>query len=308
MKNSINAFRRFNRYYTNHTGLLQRYLPGGETNLSEARILLEIGHEPGTTAADLGRRIAMDRGQLSRILKKMTKNQLVRKNGVPSGRKAIPLYLTETGEELLRHLEQAADEQARKLLAPLPPADRSRVITAMADLEKAFSPAPESSDPAPGIRESRPGDLGWVLMRHGQVYAQEYGFDTDFERYVLEGMLPYAEQADAPGNRLWIAEHRGKALGCVAIARDSKEEAQLRWFLVEPEARGYGLGKELLRTALEFCREQGFSRVFLLTIDILPAARHLYESFGFRVTESTPVRHWGRSFCDERWELQLTEG
>lgn len=306
MNTCISAYRRFNRFYTNHTGLLRHYLPGGQTTLSEARILLEIGHAPGITATELGRKLAMDRGQLSRILKKMAQKQLVRKKGVPAGRNPIPLFLTDDGNHLLYELEKASNDHAQALLTPLAPATRTRIVNAMQEIEQAFDSAQSPSPLQPVIRTSRAGDLGWVLMRHGQLYAQEYGFNAEFEKYVLQGMLPFAEQADLPGNELWIAEQAGTALGAIAVMRTTREEAQLRWFVVEPTARGTGLGKQLLRTALKFCREQAFTRVFLLTLDILPAARHLYESFGFRLTNSTPACHWGHSFCDERWERELT--
>ncbi len=302
----IDAFRSFNRFYTNQIGLLQPCLPGGAATLSEARILFEIASAPEITAAELGRTLAMDRGQLSRILKTLEKKQLIRKHGQPSGRKPVPLTLTDTGTQLLRQLEQAANTQARNILAPMDGSTRRRIIAAMREIGKNLGVAP-GDVPKAAIRTSRPGDLGWVLMRHGQLYAEEYGFDADFECYVLQGMLPFSQQADMPGNMLWIAEQAATPLGSIAVMRNSEEEAQLRWFFVEQEARGAGLGKELLRTALDFCRENGFSQVFLLTIDILPAARHLYASFGFQVVASTPVRHWGHSFNDERWELRLSQ-
>ncbi len=302
---NIHAFRRFNRFYTNQIGLLQHYLPGGEATLSEARILFEIGRNPETTAANLGRTLTMDRGQLSRTLKKLEKKGLVRKHGQPAGRKPVPLTLSDLGTELLEKLEQASNDQAKGILAPLDNTARTRMISAMEEIEQLFGNAPERKD-AVCLRAGLPGDLGWVLMRHGQIYAEEYGFAADFEGYVMQGMLPFSQQADQPGNRLWIAEQNAHPLGSIAVARCNREEAQLRWFLVEPDARGAGLGKKLIRAALDFCREHGFSRVFLLTIDILPAARHLYASFGFQVVASTPMRQWGQSFCDERWELQLS--
>jgi DNA-binding MarR family transcriptional regulator/GNAT superfamily N-acetyltransferase len=302
MDSDIARFRRFNRFYTRLLGLLGKEFLGGPFTLTEARLLFELEGSPGVTAAELGARLAMDPGQVSRILAGFMRRELVRKATLREDRRSAGLWLTAAGSAAMRALEARSEAQAAGLLVPLGAPARRELSRAMETIETALGAA--GSQPATVIGENGPGGLGYVLASHGRLYHQEYGFDADFERYVCAGLARYLE-ADQARSRLWIASAGAAPLGSIAMVA-SGEAAQLRWFLVEPGQRGRGLGRSLLDHALSFARAKGFARVFLWTLDILPAARRLYQSAGFRCLETRPrAMLFGREMAEERWELAL---
>lgn len=303
MHADIARFRRFNRFYTRLLGLLGKEFLGGPFTLTEARLLFEIDDRPGVTAAELGACLAMDAGQVSRILSGFSRRELVRKAILPADRRRSGLWLTAGGQEAMRTLAARSEAQAAGLLAPLGAAGRTALGRAMETVEAALGAAGGAS-PAPVIGAAGPGGLGYVLASHGRLYHLEYGFTAEFDRYVCAGLARYLE-ADQECSRVWLATSGGVPAGSIAIVAADRE-AQLRWFLVEPEARGRGLGRCLLEEALVFARGKGFTRVFLWTLDILPAARRLYQSAGFRCVETRPrALLFGREMAEERWELIL---
>ncbi len=353
MATSYARFRAFNRFWTRVLGLFSRRLLGGPLGLAEARVLWDIGHDPGATAAALAADLGMDRGQLSRLLGRLTEKGLIRRRAAPSGRRPAPLAITERGQALLADLEAAADRQAGTILDPLAPRDLARLLAILDEAQALLSPGPEASgvpqegeqavspdassvsdaardpgsaplpavaqDMARGsvqdmtpaeppkilIRPARPGDMGWVIQRHALIYASEWGFGPEFERYVLLG-LAASLQSRSGRKGLWIAEREGEALGSVGVVEATANQAQLRWLLVEPAARGLGLGRALVEQALAHCREHGFASVFLWTLRALEPARRLYASLDFSLAEEKPGLMGGQPHVEERWELRLT--
>lgn len=297
------AIRQFNRFYTRVLGLFQPKLMGSEQTLIEARILYEVWQHPGISSADITRLLDMDRGQLSRVISKLVKQDLIHKEEKHAGRRGIPLTLTAEGERLTRKLNAMSEQQMADLIQPLEPAARERLVSAMQNITAALSgnahPRPEVS-----VRESRPGDMGWVIQRHCDLYGATHGFDKDFEKYVLLGLAEFI-QRDAGRSKLWIAEQDGNRLGCIAVVEQEDNQAQLRWLLVEPQARGLGVGRKLSETLTTFCREQHYDSIFLWTIDSLEPARKLYQSIGFELAESIDSTMGGEPCVEQRWELML---
>ena len=150
----------------------------------------------------------------------------------------------------------------------------------------------------------KPGDVGTLVLLHGAIYAKEHGFDHTFEAYVAEPLAAFV-RSPTPRERLWIAEQDGCIVGCIAIVSCSPEVAQLRFFLVDPSARGHGLGKQLLAEAVAFARAQGYRSIILWTVSALVAAARLYERAGFQKVEKAPGKRWGAQVIEERYEMNL---
>lgn len=305
MQETIQAFRSFNRFYTRLLGLLNRTPSGLSAPLAEARALFEINNTPGLCAAELSRSLGMDRSQLSRILARLIKQGHVQRQGEPAGRKSLPLFITAQGRELLYSLEQAATEQAASLLEDLSPQQLNRLREALQTVQTLLGRAEtHPSTAAVTLREADSGDLGWIIARHAEYYGREFGFSRDFEAYVLRTLAEHLQQA-SHRSRIWIAEQAGVRLGSMGVVQVSDTRAQLRWLLVEPEARGLGLGKKLFTTALEFCKACGYQEAFLWTIADLGAARTLYTAQGLEIIESKPGIMGGKEMIEECWACKL---
>lgn len=305
MQETITALRRFNRFHTRLMGLFSRRLLDSPLNLAEARALYEIVASPGVSAADLSRELGMDRGQLSRILARLLKQDLVTRQGRPTGRKALPLHPTEQGRTLLATLEDAADKQAAALLAPLDVKDRERLREALDEVRAILGDSlSQGVKRKVTLREAASGDLGWIITRHAETYGCEHGFSQEFEAYVLLGMAEYLRQ-DTGRSQVWVAELDGAAAGSVGVVELSKTRAQLRWLLVEPWARGLGLGRKLVARALAFGQKQGFKELVLWTLRDLHAARRLYASMSFELRETKKGLMGGRAMTEECWVCTL---
>jgi len=306
---TIQAFRRFNRFYTRLLGLFNRHLLGTPLSLAEARTLFEINVSPGVSAAALSRGLGMDRGQLSRILSRLLKQDLIERRGSPAGRKALPLYPTPQGRRILKALETAADIQAAKLIGALDERKSTRLQAALSEVEALLEAQNRESVPDQSdirLREVATGDLGWIVTRHAEVYEREFGFTQEFETYVLLGLAEYVKK-DRSGSRVWIAEHGSAAVGSIGIVELPRSRSQLRWLLVEPHARGLGVGRKLVDRAVSFCRKQKYHQVLLWTLKDLTAARTLYASFGFELTEEKKGIMGGRPMIEECWTLTLAD-
>lgn len=301
----INAFRHFNRFYTRVLGLFSPRIIGSDKTLVEARILYELWQRPGLSSADLGRLLDMDRGQLSRVLARLARQGLVAKPEKHAGRRAIPLDLTAEGLAQMLRLDALSSEQARGLLEPLGPQGRSRLALAMAEIEGLLAHGGPAPDPAGVVlRAARTGELGWLIHRYALLHRESHGFNEEFEKYLVLGMAEYLDGA-SPGSRLWVAEREGDILGCIAIVDKGAGVAQLRWLVVEPHARGLGLGRRLVERAVAFAREAGHRRIFLWTIDSLTPAITLYRSVGFVRTEIKRGLMGGVELTEERMDLEL---
>jgi DNA-binding MarR family transcriptional regulator/GNAT superfamily N-acetyltransferase len=308
----IDAVRAFNRFHTRAVGALDEDLLDSGFSLTQVRVLYELAQRAESVASQLGDTLGIDSGYLSRILKGFRRNGLIAVRPAGDDRRRHALALTAHGRKALAPLQAAARDQARRWLAPLSPHDRQSVVQAMATLHRLLSHLePEAALPArPAaatvvLRGHRPGDMGWVVQRHAVLYAREYGWDQRFEAMIAGIVARFIERFDATGERCWIAERDGEPLGSVFVVRHSRKVAQLRLLLVEPSARGLGLGRTLVREAIRFAREAGYRRMVLWTNDVLDAARHIYQQEGFVLTRSEPHRSFGHALVGQYWSLDL---
>jgi DNA-binding MarR family transcriptional regulator/N-acetylglutamate synthase-like GNAT family acetyltransferase len=313
----IADIRRFNRFYTQKIGVLQEGLLDSAYSLAEVRVLYELAHwrdqvdreatTPSPSASRLAARLGLDEGYLSRLLRGFEKRRLiVRKPSPDDGREHI-LSLTPRGWKALAPLELRARRQVAAMLAPLSGLERSRLASAMTTIERSLAPRPaKPKAPAYTLRSLRPGDIGWVTHRHGVLYAEEYGYDGHFEALVAEIAAHFVQAFDVERERCWIAERGGEILGCVFLVSKSATVAKLRLLLVEPNARGLGLGARLVDECITFARQAGYRKIVLWTQSELLAARRIYEQRGFRRVAEEPHHSFGRHLVAETWELRLS--
>lgn len=304
-KDDIRAVRAFNRFYTQRIGVLDPYL-GSELALTQVRVLYELAHRDQPTAAELGRDLALDAGYLSRILRNFeTRGWLARVPSPADARQSL-LKLTDAGHEAFAPLQQKSRDQAAALLGALPAADQRRLIEAMATVQRLLNPAPVAAAPRTVLlREPQPGDMGWVVQQHGEIYAREYGWNSEFEALVADIAARFIKHFRPDCERCWIAELDGERVGSVLVARRSATVAQLRLLILTPGARGFGLGARLTDECLAFARAKGYRKMVLWTNSNLLAARAIYARRGFQLTKSEPYHGYGHDLVGETWELKL---
>jgi DNA-binding MarR family transcriptional regulator/GNAT superfamily N-acetyltransferase len=300
----VAAVRRFNRFYTRQIGLLQEGYLDSPFSLTQVRVLYEIANDEGTTASRLARNLGLDPGYLSRILRSFTSLGLVERTPSKTDRRQSTLSLTARGREAFALLDQRSHDDIAALLSRLSPAKQERVVEAMQTIETLLGGQPKSGVPYL-LRPPRPGDMGWVVQRHGAVYAQEYGWDETFEALVAEIVAAFVRNFDPKRERCWIAEMDGKNVGCVFCVKQSELVGQLRLLLVEPEARGMGIGRRLVDECVRFARSVGYRKMVLWTNDVLVSARRIYEAVGFRLVEESPHHSFGRDLVGQTWEMEL---
>lgn len=296
----VAEIRDFNRFYTNFIGLVNRNILKSPYSLAEVRVLLEIDAAGRCTARDLTRKLDIDPGYLSRMLSRFTKNGLVEDSVSPSDGRAKILSLTDKGRDTFRQVSSESSRQVASILGELPEKDWLRLINSMRSIRSILS---HGNNREISIRTHRIGDLGYIIYRHAILYQEEYGLGPVFEDYLLEGFLAFS-RSEQPGT-IWIAEDGDQIVGSIAIAGIDSETAQLRWFLIEPEYRGVGLGRRLMTVAMDHCRDKGYRKVFLWTFSDLHAARHLYKEYGFQITEEHPNDSWKPGIVEERWDISL---
>jgi DNA-binding MarR family transcriptional regulator/N-acetylglutamate synthase-like GNAT family acetyltransferase len=301
---NIDAVRAFNRFYTQKIGVLREGLLDSPFSLAEARVLYELSQRERPTAGALCRELGLDPGYLSRIVQRFEKGRLVaRTRSAEDGRQHL-LSLTKKGRAAFAALDKGSRRQMSGLLKRIVPADRSRLVTAMATIEQAFGAAPVGS-PSYLLRAHRPGDIGWVIGRHGALYAEEHGWDESFEALVAEIAARFLRRYDTKREHCWIAERDGVNVGSVFLVKQSKAVAKLRLLLVDPRARGLGIGGRLVDECIGFARRAGYRKVTLWTQSNLVAARRIYEEAGFRLVREEPHRSFGHDLVGEHWELTL---
>jgi DNA-binding MarR family transcriptional regulator/GNAT superfamily N-acetyltransferase len=298
----IAAVRRFSRFYTRVIGALEEGLLHTRFSLAEARVLFELANRPGVTASELCHELSLDTGYLSRILHGFERDGLLVRAPSVSDRRQSLLSLTAAGHHAFVPLDERSREEVGALLAPLPDPAQAAVVAAMDRIETLLG----ASRPAAWLlRPHRPGDIGWVVARHGALYAAEYCFDARFEALVARVAGDFLAQHDPARERCWIAEHDGLNVGSVFLMRQSDETAKLRLLLVEPSARGRGIGRRLVGECIDFARAAGYRRIGLWTNEVLVAARAIYQQTGFRLIASQPHCDFGPPMIGEDWELQL---
>jgi DNA-binding MarR family transcriptional regulator/GNAT superfamily N-acetyltransferase len=300
----VAAARRFNRFYTRQIGVLGEGLLHSPYSLTELRVMFELAHGEVNTAAELMRELSLDAGYLSRILRSFEERGLILKKQSPQdGRRAL-LSLSKKGKRVFSLLDGRANQEVASLLQPLLPDQRRALLTAMLTIENLLG---SKSEPNPSylLRPHRPGDMGWVVHRHGVLYSQEYGWDERFEALVAEIVAKFVQNFDPKCERCWIAERDGEAVGSVFLVKHGKAQAKLRLLLVEPSARGLGIGRRLVEECIRFARQAGYRRVTLWTQSNLAAARNIYRKAGFVIAASEAHRSFGYDLTGETWELQL---
>lgn len=302
---SVEMVRRFNRFYTRQIGVLNEHLLQSPFSLTEVRVLYELANQRQSTATDLVKTLRVDTGYLSRILHSFEKRGLlVRKPSQHDGR-ALNLSLTQKGLKTFKPFDAASSQEIDALLKPLSEADRHRLLGAMHTIESLFAGNNEVSHPDYELRQNRPGDMGWVVQRHGELYWKEYAWDEHFEALVAEIVARFIQHYDPKRERCWIAEQQGARVGCIFLVKETDEEAHLRLLLVEPTARTLGIGNRLVQECMQFSRAAGYRKITLWTNSVLKAARHIYQKQGFRMVHAEKHRSFGHNLTGETWELKL---
>ena len=302
----IEDVRRFNRFYTKRIGVLQEGLLSTTFSLAEARVVYELAQHEQTTATHLAQELTLDPGYLSRILAGLQRRRLVRKQRGEADARQTMLSLTETGKHAFAKLNAASKTDIERLLGDLDEDNQLRLVHSMHAIERILTA--EAQHKVPYIlRPHQPGDMGWVVQRHGVLYNREYGWDETFEALVAEIAAAFLRNFDPKRERCWIAEKDGENVGCVFLVKhpERKTVAKLRCLLVEPSTRGLGIGKRLVSECTRFARQAGYSKITLWTNDVLTAARHLYENEGYKLVKEGTHHAFGHELVEQTWELVL---
>jgi DNA-binding MarR family transcriptional regulator/GNAT superfamily N-acetyltransferase len=300
----IAAVRAFNRFYTRKLGVLDQQFIKSPYSLSEARVLYELAHREDLAAKEIGLELGLDPGYLSRIIQNFDETGLITRKALPSDRRQYRLSLTAKGRQAFAKLDRSSHDDIAAMIAAVPRNDAERLTAAMATIERLLGASGVSNPPAI-LRDPGPGDMGWVVQSHGSFYAREYGFDASFEGLVAEIAGKFLTSFDASRERCWIADLDGTPVGSVFLVRHSDDVAKLRLLLIDPAARGQGLGQRLVAECIGFARARGYRKITLWTQSILVAARKIYQDAGFVRVATEPHRSFGQSLVGETWEREL---
>jgi DNA-binding MarR family transcriptional regulator/GNAT superfamily N-acetyltransferase len=300
----VEAVRRFNRFYTKQIGVLHEKVLRSHFSLTEARILYELAHQEQTTATGLVKELGLDGGYLSRILRQFEKRGLLAKQPSETDGRMSILRLTGKGKKALEVIDTRSRGQIDAVLRGVSTADRNRLVEAMNTIGGLLGARPEQRAPYV-LRPHRPGDMGWVVHRHGALYTEEYGWDERFEALVAGIVSNFIQRYDPKRERCWIAEREGEMVGSVFLVRKAKTTAKLRLLLVEPKARGLGIGTRLVQECSIFARQAGYRKIVLWTNSVLHAARRIYQAAGYRLIREEPHHSFGHDLIGETWELKL---
>jgi DNA-binding MarR family transcriptional regulator/GNAT superfamily N-acetyltransferase len=303
----IAALRNFSRFYTRQIGVLRKSYLDSQFSLGEARVLYEIGQNAkfgGLTASDIVRTLDLDPGYLSRLLRNFEKQGLIARKASTKDARQSHLMLTPRGKRAFAPLEKRSQKQAGSMLGKLKPKQQTELVTAMNSIQSMLD-GPAARVAAPILRQPKPGDFGWIVTRHAQLYRDEYGWTEPFEGLCAQIVADFVNKFDPNKERAWIAELDGENAGSIMLVKDSDEVARIRLLLVEPRARGLGLGAKLTEESVKFARATGYRKVTLWTHSILTAARHVYKNAGFELTRTEPHTSWGKPVIGEHWDLAL---
>jgi len=303
----IDAVRTFNRFYTKRIGALNEGLLRSPFSLTEMRVLYELAHREKPTAGELASDLGLDAGYLSRLLRVFVAQGLLTREASAEDGRRRDLTLTEKGRKTFAPFDRASSEEVSAMLATLGAAERRRLVAAMKSIERLLSPpADAASDPSRVlVREARSGELGWIVHRHGALYASEYGWREKFEGLVARVAADFLSSHDPKRERCWVADLDGEIVGSIMLVKKSARVAKLRLLLVEPSARGLGVGRRLVEECVAFARAAGYTKVVLWTNPELHAARAIYEKTGFRLVRTETTRVFGAPQKAQTWELTL---
>ncbi len=300
---AVARVRRFNRFYTQRIGVLEAGHLGSPFSLAEVRVLYELAQKDDATASEVGRRLGLDAGYLSRILRRLGSKRLVAREASPRDKRQTLLRLTDKGRSTFAPLDARSSAAIGELVASVSKADQRRLLEAMATIQSVLGPAEGGGGVT--LRAHEPGDLGWVVERHGAIYAAEYGWDQRFEGLVAGIVGDFVKNLDPEKERCWIAEKDGVRLGSVFVVKHSATIAKLRLLLVEPAARGHGVGRALVEECVRFARRAGYKKMTLWTNSVLHAARRIYEAVGFELVDERPHDEFGAGLIAQTFDLVL---
>ncbi|HEY1475165.1 MAG TPA: bifunctional helix-turn-helix transcriptional regulator/GNAT family N-acetyltransferase [Pseudolabrys sp.] len=304
------AVRRFNRFYTRQIGVLRKTYLDSPYSLGEMRVLYEIAQADrlgdGVTASDIACALDLDAGYLSRVLRNFEKRGLITRKASPEDARQSHLALTSRGRKTFAPAEERSQRDVAAMLGKLGGGDQAKLVAAMQTIENLLAEN-FTATPKPDylLREPRHGDFGWIVSRHAELYASEYGWTEPFEGLCAQIVADFVNDHDAKRERCWIAEMNGENVGCVMLVKDTDQVARLRLLLVDPKARALGLGQRLVDEATNFARQAGYQKITLWTHSILSAARHVYEKAGFTLTSSEKKRSWSKDVVAEYWDLEF---
>ncbi|HUR90851.1 MAG TPA: bifunctional helix-turn-helix transcriptional regulator/GNAT family N-acetyltransferase [Ramlibacter sp.] len=302
----VKAVRGFNRFYTSRIGVLDPYLES-DFSLTEVRVLYELAHRDQPTASELVRDMRLDAGYLSRILRRFEARRWLERTPSPADGRQSLLKLTQEGHDVFAPLQQKSRDEAATLLAPLAPLERDKLIGAMGKVQRLLDPAsPPAASRTILLRDPRPGDFGWVVQQHGELYASEFNYNVEFEGLVAGIVGRFIEDFDPRWEQCWIAEVDGERAGSVFLVRQSATVAKLRLLILTPQTRGLGLGARLTDECIAFARAKGYRKLVLWTQSHLAAARGIYKSRGFRKVKAERNDAFGKHLTSETWELALS--
>ena len=304
IRRRVEAVRRFNRFYTQQIGGLQERLLRSPFSLTEVRVLYELAHRQKLTATELGKELGLDGGYLSRILRGFEERGLIGKRPSEADGRQSHLWLTGKGRNAFAPINARSHDEITAVLGNLSTSQQNRLVEAMHTIEGLLGAQPEQKS-LYLLRLHRPGDMGWVVHSHAALYAQEYRWDEQFEALVAGIVAKFIQHYDPKHERCWIAEKDGEPVGSVFLVKRSKTAAKLRLLLVEPRARGVGLGTRLVNECIVFARQAGYRKIMLWTNSVLYAARHIYEKAGFRLVHEEAHHSFGHDLIGETWELKL---
>lgn len=302
--NHVEKIRKFNRHYANVLGKIDQEIYNHPFHLTEARIITEINEKNGCTATDIIEKLGIDRGYLSRIIQRFDDENIITKSQSPEDKRQYTLHLTNKGNEIYNKLVNDANIGVESMIQSLSPTEVKELVKSMETIESIFS-LNETAIPEITIRPFEPGDVGYIAYIHGKIYSTTYQFGSVFEYYVMKGLSEFLLNHN--GGELWVAEVNGEIVGSIAITKANESVAQLRWFVLDEKYQGLGIGKKLIETALNFCKENQYGHVFLWTVSTLETARYLYKKYNFTLTEEKPNFEWtGTELIEERWDLVLS--
>lgn len=303
----VAAFRRFNRFYTKHVGALDEGYHQSRFTLTEARVLYELGTRDVANATAVREELSLDPGYLSRILRNFANKGLVSRKRATNDRRQVVLTLTAKGRRAFLELDSKSNKRAKEILDTLVPAERKQLLSAITGVERLLSRTTEATPRTVAIREPKPGDIGWAIAAHGELYAKQFGWNTDFEALVARLFADFANVHDAQAERMWVAEMDNERVGTVFVVRNAEDPgvAQLRCLLVDPKARGLGVGTRLVNECVSFAQGAGYRAIMLWTNDVLISARRIYEAAGFTLDHEYQHHSFGHDLVAQVWRRDL---
>jgi DNA-binding MarR family transcriptional regulator/N-acetylglutamate synthase-like GNAT family acetyltransferase len=302
----VDSVRSFNRFYTQQIGVLSEGVLRSRFSLTEVRVMYELAHRERSVASQIAKELGLDPAYLSRVLRRFEKDGLIRRVASKEDARASVVVLTKKGAATFAGLNKQQDADVRAMLEHVRPERRAEMVRAMETIRRALSGDDQASKSFV-LRPPRVGDLGWVVHRHGALYAQEYGWNERFEALVAEIVADFVKNFEAKRERCWIAERDGEIVGSVFVVKKSKTVAKLRMLYVEPSARGLGIGRRLVEECIQFARQCGYKKMTLWTQSVLHSARKIYQAAGFKlVREGTEQEPFGDHVgMPQVWEMEL---